>query len=120
MSNASRPSCSAAGCTPVTGSHRARTSCTRWVVRPSTDPSGCSPPVRSAVPRSPTTIRHLVDEVHARGHELFSGRLDKSVLGFAERAIVAAVRAPDGDFRNWEAIDAWAGDIAEQLVKAPA
>lgn len=63
-------------------------------------------------------VRHLVEEVRARGHELFSGKLDKSVLGFAERAIVAAVRAPDGDFRNWEAIDAWAGDIAGQLVGA--
>ncbi len=63
-------------------------------------------------------VRHLVEEVDARGHQLFSGKLDRSRLGFAERAIVAAVRAQDGDFRNWEAIDAWAGDIAGQLVAA--
>lgn len=63
-------------------------------------------------------VRHLVDAVTARDHQIFSGKLDKEVLGFAERAIVAAVRAPEGDFRDWEAIEAWAGDIAGQLVPA--
>ena len=47
-------------------------------------------------------VSHLLASVHARGHALFSGKLDKSVLGFAERAIIAAVRAPDGDFRDWD------------------
>ena len=61
-------------------------------------------------------VRHLVEAVHARSHQLFSGKLDRSVLGFAERAIVAAVRAPEGDFRDWAAIEAWAADIAGQLV----
>ena len=46
--------------------------------------------------------------------------LDMSVLGFAERAIVKAVRAPEGDFRDWSAIDRWAADIAGQLVAADA
>lgn len=61
-------------------------------------------------------VRHLVEAVAARDHHLFSGKLDKDVLGFAERAIVAAVRAPEGDFRDWDAIEAWASDIAGQLV----
>lgn len=65
-------------------------------------------------------VRHLVDSVAARDHHLFSGRLDMSVLGFAERAIVKAVRAPEGDFRDWSAIDRWAADIAGQLVAADA
>ncbi len=74
---------------------------------------------RPAVPdHDAVDVRHLVESVQARGHELFSGKLDKSVLGFAERAIVAAVRAPEGDFRDWEAIEAWAADIAGQLVPA--
>jgi menaquinone-dependent protoporphyrinogen oxidase len=63
-------------------------------------------------------VRHLVDAVVAKDHRIFSGKLDKAVLGFAERAIVAAVRAPEGDFRDWSAIDAWASDIAGQLVPA--
>lgn len=61
-------------------------------------------------------VRHLVDSVSARDHRLFSGRLDMSVLGFAERAIVKAVRAPEGDFRDWTTIEAWADEIAAQLV----
>lgn len=63
-------------------------------------------------------VRHLVEAVAARDHRIFSGKLDKDVLGFAERAIVAAVRAPEGDFRDWSEIEAWAGDIAGQLVPA--
>ena len=35
-----------------------------------------------------------------------------------ERLIVAAVRAPDGDFRDWEALSAWAQEIARELQTA--
>ena len=60
-------------------------------------------------------VRDLVDSCAARDHRLFSGRLDKHTPGFAERAIVAAVHAPEGDYRDWDAIEAWAKDIAGQL-----
>ncbi len=63
-----------------------------------------------------------VAEIHRRTaaveHRLFAGKLDKSKLGFAERAIVAALRAPVGDFRDWDEITAWAGGIASALVAA--
>ena len=36
----------------------------------------------------------------ARGHRLFAGKIDKSKLGFGERAL----RVPEGDFRDWAAI----------------
>jgi menaquinone-dependent protoporphyrinogen oxidase len=39
----------------------------------------------------------------------------------AERAIVRALRAPHGDYRDWEAITAWAeeiGDFLEDLAPA--
>lgn len=85
---------------------------------------GCSRRGRSAARPSPTerqsTSAHWSKRCTARGHELFCGKLDKSLLGFAERAIVAAVRAPEGDFRDWGAIEAWAGQIAGQLVAAAA
>jgi len=29
--------------------------------------------------------------------------------------VVKAVRAPEGDFRDWEAIQAWAASIARDL-----
>jgi menaquinone-dependent protoporphyrinogen oxidase len=50
------------------------------------------------------------------GHRLFAGRLDRSQLGFRDRAVVNAVRAPNGDFRDWDDIKAWAASIAETLV----
>jgi menaquinone-dependent protoporphyrinogen oxidase len=63
----------------------------------------------------PVDAQPLVELVGARGHRVFAGDLDRSRLGFAERAIVAAVRAPDGDFRPWPEIEAWAREIAAAL-----
>lgn len=40
-------------------------------------------------------------------------RLDRSKLGFAERMV--AKRLPEGDWRDWTAIDAWAVGIARLL-----
>jgi menaquinone-dependent protoporphyrinogen oxidase len=51
----------------------------------------------------------------AREHRVFSGRLDRSRLSRRERLIVNAVKAPDGDYRDWDAIDAWASGIGEEL-----
>lgn len=48
-------------------------------------------------------------------HHLFSGRLERSELGRLERWVVDAVRAHDGDFREWSAIDAWATEIGARL-----
>ena len=33
---------------------------------------------------------------------MFPGRLEKKRLSFGERAIVLALRAPEGDFRDWD------------------
>jgi menaquinone-dependent protoporphyrinogen oxidase len=51
----------------------------------------------------------------ARGHRLFGGRIDKHRLGFAERAVLLAVRAQDGDYRDWDEIAAWAREIAQAV-----
>jgi menaquinone-dependent protoporphyrinogen oxidase len=56
----------------------------------------------------------------ARDHRTFAGALDKRRLSMAERLMVKAVKAPHGDFRDWEEIDAWADDIAIALGAAPA
>jgi menaquinone-dependent protoporphyrinogen oxidase len=52
----------------------------------------------------------------ARAHRVFPGRLDKSRLDVGERAMVTAMRAPLGDFRNWDEITAWAADIAAAVT----
>lgn len=62
------------------------------------------------------------EATRARDHRVFPGRLDRGRLGLAERAIVRVVRAPDGDFRPWDEIAAWARSIADALevpVAAP-
>jgi menaquinone-dependent protoporphyrinogen oxidase len=55
----------------------------------------------------------------ARDHRVFAGRLDRDDLGFAERLILSALRAPEGDFRPWPDIRTWAAEIA-QTLSAPA
>ena len=65
-------------------------------------------------------IDALAGSINARGHRTFAGRLDRSRLGIRERLIVSAVRAPDGDFRDWEEISAWAREIVAELIPTPA
>ena len=64
----------------------------------------------------PVHLDQLIGRTGARGHRTFVGKLDKDELGFGERLIVRAVGAPDGDFRDWDAIRVWADEIAEELL----
>lgn len=57
--------------------------------------------------------------VGARGHRVFPGLIDKKRLGLGEKAILAAVRAQEGDFRPWPEIEAWARELAGALRPAP-
>jgi menaquinone-dependent protoporphyrinogen oxidase len=66
----------------------------------------------------PNQLRELLAATGARGHTIFVGKLDKSRLGMGERLIVRFVGAPEGDFRDWEAIRGWAHTIAEALEPA--
>jgi menaquinone-dependent protoporphyrinogen oxidase len=63
----------------------------------------------------PVDVEPMMEATGARGHVIFSGKLDKGVLTFGERAIVAAFKAPEGDFRDWDEIRKWATEIAEDL-----
>lgn len=60
-------------------------------------------------------VENIISKTSAREHRIFSGKLDKRQLSFAERAIITAVRAPEGDFRSWEQIRTWAAGIARAL-----
>lgn len=63
----------------------------------------------------PEGIAEAATAINARGHEVFAGRLDRDSLSRVERMLVRALRAPEGDFRDWEAIRAWAHGIAAEL-----
>lgn len=69
---------------------------------------------------NPAEVADLVKRLGARGHRLFPGRIEGSDLGLSEKALIALVRAPDGDFRPWSEIATWAESIASQLEEAPA
>jgi menaquinone-dependent protoporphyrinogen oxidase len=61
-------------------------------------------------------VGELRRAIEPRGHRVFGGALDRRRLGIGERLVVRAVKAPEGDFRPWEEIDAWADAIAAQLA----
>jgi menaquinone-dependent protoporphyrinogen oxidase len=58
----------------------------------------------------------LVRLTRAAGHRTFPGRLEMKQLHFAERAVARTIHAPEGDSRDWEAIDRFAGEIADALL----
>lgn len=59
------------------------------------------------------------DLVHPRGMQVFRGAFDHDKIRGGDRIIawMPAIRdiLPDGDFREWDAIDAWANAIADDL-----
>jgi len=75
-------------------------------------------PANSA--NSPLEVAALCDRIGARGHRSFRGRLDRSVLSFTERAIIAGGRAREGDHRDMAAVAQWADQIADALGTVPA
>lgn len=66
----------------------------------------------------PADLPELMAATGARGHRLFAGLVDKSRLGLGEKVILKAVRAPEGDYRPWDEIRAWADEIAAELARA--
>jgi menaquinone-dependent protoporphyrinogen oxidase len=63
----------------------------------------------------PRQLAELTERLRPRAHRTFFGALDHSKLGFGERMMIKAVKAPEGDFRDWSAISAWADEIARDL-----
>ena len=64
----------------------------------------------------PALVASPMGDVPVREHRIFAGKLDNADLWFGERLIVKIVRAPNGDFRDWEEIRGWAREIAAELV----
>lgn len=58
-----------------------------------------------------------VEATLARGHRVFAGRMSRDDLNLGEKVIASVVHAPEGDFRQWDDIRAWATEIAETLKR---
>ena len=69
----------------------------------------------AAAANSPAETLALMQAIGASSHRAFGGQLDRGVLNFAERAIIAAARGKEGDHRDLAAVDEWARQIADQL-----
>jgi menaquinone-dependent protoporphyrinogen oxidase len=71
-------------------------------------------------------LEALIAEINPRDHRVFDGAYDPSdppkVLSerFVRWMPAAKGILPPGDFRNWDAIDAWAAEIAAALERTPA
>jgi menaquinone-dependent protoporphyrinogen oxidase len=83
-----------------------------WLI--SSGPLG-KPPLPA---EDPVDVADLDTLLKPRGHDVFPGVMDHSKLGFGERALVAMVKAPYGDYRDWPAITAWSYSVHAQLAEA--
>jgi menaquinone-dependent protoporphyrinogen oxidase len=63
----------------------------------------------------PRQLDDIRRSIGPRDHRVFFGALDMRALSFGERMIVKAMKAPVGDFRDWDAIDVWADEISTAL-----
>ncbi len=85
-----------------------------WIF--SSGPSGEGDPVELLKGwRIPEKIQPIVDRIQPRDVVVFHGNVDTGKLNFIERRMMKMVEAQTGDFRDWEAIQAWAKSIAEGL-----
>jgi menaquinone-dependent protoporphyrinogen oxidase len=67
------------------------------------------------MPADPKDIALLRATIKPRDHHVFYGALDRDNLSIGERLVVSVVKAPDGDFRDWDDVEQWATGIARRL-----
>jgi len=67
--------------------------------------------------RFPKALQPIAERTHARDMAIFHGALDSKKLNLIEKWMIKNVKAPVGDFRDWDAITAWATAIADALKK---
>lgn len=60
-------------------------------------------------------LRAQTPEVKPVDVGLFAGVMNSARLPFLLRLLIRAMKAPDGDFRDWDAIRAWAVGVAPAL-----
>lgn len=65
----------------------------------------------------PEKLHPIAERVRPRDTVLFHGKLDPSELNFLERAAIKMVKAPVGDYREWDHIYAWAESISQELAE---
>jgi len=65
--------------------------------------------------RLPKALQPIADRIQPRDVAVFRGVLDLTKMNPLERWVMSRMKAPAGDFRDWDAIKAWAGTVAQTL-----
>lgn len=65
--------------------------------------------------RFPENLQPLADHIQPNDIAVFHGVLNPDDLNFLEKWMIKNVKAPVGDYRDWDAISAWALGIANEL-----
>lgn len=63
----------------------------------------------------PAKLQPVADRITPRDITVFHGAIDVKKLNPLEKWMLKNVKAPAGDFRDWDAITAWATAIAAEL-----
>ena len=85
-----------------------------WIF--SSGPTGPGNPVeRLHGWRFPQAQQAIADRIKPHEVVLFHGKIELDDLNFGEKIMIRALGAPTGDFRDWNAIGAWAEGIARVL-----
>lgn len=67
--------------------------------------------------RFPKSLQPIADRIQPKDITIFHGAMDIKNLSWIEKWMIKKVKAPIGDFRDWEAITNWAKAIADELKK---
>ena len=71
----------------------------------SSGPTGDGDPVELTKGwRFPAKLESVVEQIHPRDITVFHSALDTQKLNFIEQWMIKNVKAPVGDFRDWEAL----------------
>ena len=65
----------------------------------------------------PIELAEFRDKIGESHHVVFHGALNHSKLDRSDRMTMKAAGAPEGDYRNWDAIAAWVDGIASSARK---
>lgn len=71
---------------------------------------------KQAQPLKPRDYDDNTAAAQARDHRIFYGAMDISKLRGPDRLFSRMFKSVQGDFRDWETIEAWAKKIAHELV----
>lgn len=71
--------------------------------------------LRSLARTEEESIIAQLGDLRPRGHRIFSGVVSPGQFPFPSRVFLRLVGVRYGDYRDWDAIDAWAGEIAAGL-----